>query len=572
MKKGSLRVLVTAAGGNLGQAIVKALSLALDIEVVGCDMEEHGVGPLFVEHFATVPPADNFTAYVNALEEICRSFRLQAVVPGSTEEIAALSSLGTPPKLPSGIPVVCQPSSWRARFEDKLSCMHALNGSLPLAPYADGTDAESVKRLVDQVGFPLVVKSRISSGSKKVRSVNNQHQLEDALVEHPQAVVQQYVDDSGGEFSIGLFVCPRFSSLVAYRRELRDAGCSMLADLSEDEDVVAYARKFCELSGLKGSANLQVRKSRDGVRLLEVNPRFSSLVAVRAASGFSDAEWSVRLALGQNLDDPPDKYRPVRFERYLQESLDLGQGHRAVTEWLPKKTQSLTSRGTVLVIAAHPDDEILGCGGTMARLLAEGHDVKIAILGEGMTSRYRKREEADRSLLCNLREHSRRAADVLGVKDLFLYDLPDNRFDTLPILDVVKIVEELVQKHAPHTIFTHGCADLNVDHSVTHRAVLTATRPIEGHCVRNLYVFEVPSSTDWSFHRMTPSFQPNTFFNIESTIDVKKRAMACYETEVQDFPHPRSLEGLEVVARRWGTVVGCRAAEAFELVRSVVHV
>ena len=228
--------------------------------------------------------------------------------------------------------------------------------------------------------------------------------------------------------------------------------------------------------------------------------------------------------------------------------------------------------GSVLVIAAHPDDEILGCGGTMARLLAEGHDVKIAILGEGMTSRYRKREEADRSLLCNLREHSRRAADVLGVKDLFLYDLPDNRFDTLPILDVVKIVEELVQKHAPHTIFTHGCADLNVDHYVTHRAVLTATRPIEGHCVRNLYVFEVPSSTDWSFHRMTPSFQPNTFFNIESTMDVKKRAMACYETEVQDFPHPRSLEGLEVVARRWGTVVGCRAAEAFELVRSVVHV
>ena len=227
--------------------------------------------------------------------------------------------------------------------------------------------------------------------------------------------------------------------------------------------------------------------------------------------------------------------------------------------------------GSVLVIAAHPDDEVLGCGGTMARLLAEGHDVKIAILGEGMTSRYRTREEADRSLLCNLREHSRRAADVLGVKDLFLYDLPDNRFDTLPILDVVKIVEELIQEHAPHTIFTHGCADLNVDHCVTHRAVLTATRPIEGHCVRNLYAFEIPSSTDWAFHRLVPGFEPNTFFNIESTIDVKKRAMACYETEMQDFPYPRSLEGLEVVARRWGTVVGCRAAEAFELIRSVVH-
>ena len=226
--------------------------------------------------------------------------------------------------------------------------------------------------------------------------------------------------------------------------------------------------------------------------------------------------------------------------------------------------------GSVLVIAAHPDDEVLGCGGTMARLRAEGHDVKIAILGEGMTSRYRTREQADRSLLTHLRDHSRRAADVLGVKDLFLYELPDNRFDTLPILDVVKIIEDLVQKHCPHTIFTHGCADLNVDHQVTHRAVLTATRPTEGHCVRNVYVFEIPSSTDWSFHRLVPGFEPNTFFNVESSLEAKKRAMACYETEVQAFPHPRSLEGLEVVARRWGTVVGCKAAEAFELVRSVM--
>ncbi len=147
--------------------------------------------------------------------------------------------------------------------------------------------------------------------------------------------------------------------------------------------------------------------------------------------------------------------------------------------------------GSVLVIAAHPDDEILGCGGTMARLRAEGHDVKIAILGEGMTSRSRTRAETDAALLCKLREHSRRAAEVVGVEDLFLYELPDNRFDTLPILDVVKVVEELIQRHSPDTIFTHGFADLNVDHRVTHRAVLTATRPIDVHCVRNLYAFEI---------------------------------------------------------------------------------
>lgn len=233
-----------------------------------------------------------------------------------------------------------------------------------------------------------------------------------------------------------------------------------------------------------------------------------------------------------------------------------------------KKTQHW---GNVLVIAAHPDDEVLGCGGTMARLRAEGHDVKIAILGEGITSRYKSRECADPVALKHLHEHARKAADLLDVKDLFLYKLPDNRFDTLPILEIVKIVEDLIEEHAPDTIFTHSSADVNVDHSVTHRAVLTATRPTEGQSVRNLYAFEIPSSTDWSFHRLVPSFQPNTFFNIDSTIDLKKRAMACYETEVQAFPHPRSLEGLDAVARRWGTVVGCRAAEAFELIRSVVQ-
>jgi LmbE family N-acetylglucosaminyl deacetylase/RimJ/RimL family protein N-acetyltransferase len=301
--------------------------------------------------------------------------------------------------------------------------------------------------------------------------------------------------------------------------------------------------------------------------------------AIRRGTQAAFKEWNISKVVACVRQDNLHATRAFAKSGYTESKVDSGFCPPAHFTYSVTREDVMASKrlatqhlGSVLVIAAHPDDEILGCGGTMARLLAEGHDVKIAILGEGMTSRYRKREEADRSLLCNLREHSRRAADVLGVKDLFLYDLPDNRFDTLPILDVVKIVEELVQKHAPHTIFTHGCADLNVDHSVTHRAVLTATRPIEGHCVRNLYVFEIPSSTDWSFHRMTPSFQPNTFFNVESTIDLKKRAMACYETEVQDFPHPRSLEGLEVVARRWGTVVGCRAAEAFELVRSVVHV
>lgn len=223
----------------------------------------------------------------------------------------------------------------------------------------------------------------------------------------------------------------------------------------------------------------------------------------------------------------------------------------------------------VLVIAAHPDDEILGCGGTMARLVEEGHEVRIVILGEGITSRYQERAEADQSLLVNLHDHARRAALEVGVQQVEVLNLPDNRFDTVALLDVVKRVETLIEEYNPDVIFTHHESDLNVDHRVTFRAVLTATRPIEGHPVRDLYSFEIPSSTEWSFHAHSPAFQPNVFFDISTTLERKKRAMGCYETEIREFPHPRSLQALDIIARRWGTVVGCQAAEAFALVRSI---
>jgi LmbE family N-acetylglucosaminyl deacetylase len=133
---------------------------------------------------------------------------------------------------------------------------------------------------------------------------------------------------------------------------------------------------------------------------------------------------------------------------------------------------------------------------------------------------------------------------------------------------VVKKVEDLIDAFNPDVIFTHHESDLNVDHQVTFRAVLTATRPIEGHPVRDLYAFEIASSTEWSFHQRA-AFHPNVFFDISSTLEQKKRAMAHYESELREFPHPRSLHALEVIARRWGSVVGCQAAEAFQLVRSI---
>jgi LmbE family N-acetylglucosaminyl deacetylase len=224
---------------------------------------------------------------------------------------------------------------------------------------------------------------------------------------------------------------------------------------------------------------------------------------------------------------------------------------------------------SVLVVAAHPDDEILGCGGTMARLTREGSDVRIAILAEGMSSRYPTRDGVDKVQLEHLHEDARKAADALGVKDVVLCKLPDNRLDTVPLLEIVKRVEDLVGRFAPQVIYTHHPGDLNVDHGVVHRAVLTATRPTKGHCVREIYAFEVPSSTEWAFQQLEPVFRPNVFVDIVDTLNAKIAALSCYDTEEREFPHPRSAKALQAIAARWGSVVGLQAAEAFELIRSV---
>jgi LmbE family N-acetylglucosaminyl deacetylase len=224
---------------------------------------------------------------------------------------------------------------------------------------------------------------------------------------------------------------------------------------------------------------------------------------------------------------------------------------------------------SVLVVAAHPDDEILGCGGTMTRLAREGHQVRIAILAEGMSSRYAHREDADLRQLQHLHAQAQQAADKVGAKEVVLCKLPDNRLDTVPLLEVVKLVEELVAKFKPEVIYTHHPGDLNVDHGVVHRAVLTATRPVAGQCVREIYAFEVPSSTEWAFQRLEPLFRPSVFVDITETLETKIEALACYDTETRKFPHPRSAEALRAIATRWGSVAGLHAVEAFELIRSV---
>ena len=221
----------------------------------------------------------------------------------------------------------------------------------------------------------------------------------------------------------------------------------------------------------------------------------------------------------------------------------------------------------VLVIAAHPDDEVLGAGGAIARHVNNGDTVTIAILGSGLSSRMDTPDLLGDEQLAVLRSDAHQAAQILGVTDLRLFDLSDNRFDSLDLLEIVKLIEKLVDELQPVTIYTHFHGDLNIDHQLTARAVLTACRPLSGSSVQRLLAFEIPSSTGWGFPE-TP-FTPTVFIDISETLEKKLAAMAAYGTESRDFPHPRSQKALAARAQSWGAQAGLTAAEPFMLIREL---
>jgi LmbE family N-acetylglucosaminyl deacetylase len=219
----------------------------------------------------------------------------------------------------------------------------------------------------------------------------------------------------------------------------------------------------------------------------------------------------------------------------------------------------------ILVVAAHPDDEVLGCGGTVARLVEEGNEAYTLILGEGITSRDKVRSpEKRKTEIEELKREAHKANDIIGIKGLFMRDFPDNRFDTVPLLDVVKTIEEVKSEIKPDIVFTHYSGDLNKDHAITYQAVLIATRPVRDETTKEIYAFEVLSSTEYGYPM---TFSPDVFFDISSTLGAKLRAMKEYESELTDDYHSRSLKNIEINAKMWGAKVGRQHVEAFKLVR-----
>ena len=225
---------------------------------------------------------------------------------------------------------------------------------------------------------------------------------------------------------------------------------------------------------------------------------------------------------------------------------------------------------TILVIAAHPDDEVLGCGGTIARLTSEGNCVYTLILGEGVTSRDRKRDLAKReNEIVELKKKAEDANKILGVKKVYTYDFPDNRFDTVPLLDIIKTIEKIKEDIDPDIVFTHHYGDLNIDHQITFKAVMTAFRPAIDESVKEIYSFEIPSSTEWNAPSSLTYFMPDYFVNINESLETKINALKEYETELRGFPHPRSLEAVELNAKQWGVKMGIESAEAFKTIRLI---
>lgn len=224
----------------------------------------------------------------------------------------------------------------------------------------------------------------------------------------------------------------------------------------------------------------------------------------------------------------------------------------------------MTSGRTVVVVAAHSDDEALGCGGTIARHAAEGDTVHAVFMADGISSRPGSscKELNDRL------ESAQRAHEILGIQRVKHLGLADNRMDSIPLLDVVKALEQALLALEPEIIYTHHYGDLNVDHRITHEAVMTACRPIPKTMVREIYSFEVLSSTEWATPQRNP-FSPNTYVDISAFLGTKLDALRAYDAEMRDQPHSRSMDHIKHLAHHRGHSMGTHAAEAFMALRII---
>lgn len=218
----------------------------------------------------------------------------------------------------------------------------------------------------------------------------------------------------------------------------------------------------------------------------------------------------------------------------------------------------------ILILAAHPDDEVLGCGGTAARLAREGHTVIPVIVCENATVRY------DSKMSSKLEDSAIKSANILGISKPIFLRMPDQKLDTFSALEMAQTIEKVTNEYKPEIIFTHHGGDINKDHQMIFEATMVAVRPTPDNNVHSVYAYETISSTEWAVPDYHMRFEPNTFYDISETLNLKLEAFSQYTSEVREYPHPRSLEGLEIRAKDWGIRIGVHAAEPFRLIRTLV--
>ncbi len=215
----------------------------------------------------------------------------------------------------------------------------------------------------------------------------------------------------------------------------------------------------------------------------------------------------------------------------------------------------------VLVVAAHPDDEVLGVGGTIPLIRARGGRVTVVIVTDGSSAQYPGEDD-----IGHQKDQSLQAAHrILGTDAVVRWDFPDMRLDTIEHIELNRAFETLIGEQQFDTVFVHHAGDINLDHQLIHRSLLVATRPMPGQPVASLLSYHVNSATDWGARTGTNVFVPNVFIDIGSTIKMKLEALKCYAVELRDYPHPRSLAAVENRARVFGSEVGFHYAEAFQL-------
>ena len=232
----------------------------------------------------------------------------------------------------------------------------------------------------------------------------------------------------------------------------------------------------------------------------------------------------------------------------------------------------MTNQNTILVIAAHPDDEVMGCGATMARIASASGIVQTIFLADGESSRYPISDIESQEMIERIgarKTAAYAAAVILGSLPPKFFDLPDNRLDTVPILDIARIIENEIDLFKPSLVITHFSGDLNIDHQKVHEALLIATRPQGDSCVREVICFETPSSTEWRPPGSGQTFVPNLFIGVEGFEEQKFAALKEYQAEMRDFPHPRSDEAITSLMKWRGSNSSLNLAEAFSLSRGI---